>query len=318
MKKNLKIDSALYSFRFSTRKLQLVLSALMLSAGLMQNVYADISVLDDAQRTVRLDKPAKRIISLAPHVTEMIFAAGAGHLLVGVSEYSDYPEQAKKIASVGNVFALDLERVLALKPDLIVIWGSGNAKQLAKKLRDNKVTVFESEPRNFEDIASSLERIAILSGTEAVGKNTAKQFRQRLQELTETYRLEDSEKPIKVFHQMVKSPLMTVNREHFISKMISLCGGNNVFGDLKDISATITTEALLLANPEMIFSSGKDNGKLLQDWTQFPNLRAVKKQNIYSINGDWLHRAGPRVLDATEQLCKDISDVRMKHDPAKP
>jgi iron complex transport system substrate-binding protein len=298
---------------FNLRQIQLALAALMLTIGAIQTAAADVSVLDDAQRTVRLEKPAKRIISLAPHVTELIFAAGAGHLLVGVSEYSDYPEEAKKIASVGNVFALDLERVLALKPDLIVIWGSGNAKQLAKKLRDNKVTVFESEPHNFEDIASSLERISTLAGTEAIGKNAAKQFRQRLQNLSETYRLKNKEKPVNVFHQMVKSPLMTINQEHFISKMITLCGGGNVFAELKDISATITTEALLLANPDMIFNSGKDVSKLRQDWTQFPNLRAVKKQNLYSIDGDWLHRAGPRVLDATEELCKHIRDVRQKN-----
>jgi iron complex transport system substrate-binding protein len=299
---------ALYKMRY----LQSTITVLLLAIGMVQTVYADISVLDDAQRTVRLDKPAKRIISLAPHVTELIFAAGAGHLLVGVSEYSDYPDEAKKIASVGNIFALDLERVLALKPDLIVIWGSGNAKQLAKKLRDNKVTVFESEPHNFEDIASSLERISILAGTETIGKSAAKDFLHRLQNLSETYRIKDKEKPVNVFHQMVKSPLMTVNQEHFISKMITLCGGRNVFAELKDISATITTEALLLANPDMIFSSGKDDSKLRQDWTQFPNLIAVKKQNLYSINGDWLHRAGPRVLDATERLCKDIRDARQK------
>jgi len=293
-------------------RIQFALTAIILATGAMQTATADVSVLDDAQRTVRLEKPAKRIISLAPHVTEMIFAAGAGHLLVGVSEYSDYPEQAKKIASVGNIFALDLERVLALKPDLIVIWGSGNAKQLAKKLRDNKVTVFESEPHNFEDIASSLERISTLAGTETVGKNAAKLFRQRLQNLSDTYRLKDKEKAVNVFHQMIKSPLMTVNREHFISKMITLCGGHNVFAELKDISATITTEALLLANPDMIFSSGKDDQELRQNWSQFPNLTAVKKQNFYSINGDWLHRAGPRILDGTEQLCKAIRDVRQK------
>ncbi|MBC3874362.1 cobalamin-binding protein [Undibacterium flavidum] len=273
---------------------------------------ADVKVIDDGQRTVSLAQPAKRIISLAPHVTEMIFAAGAGQFLIGVSDYSDYPEQAKKIPSVGNIFALDLERLLALKPDLVIIWGTGNAKHLAKKLRDNKVTVFESEPHTFEDIASSLERIAVLSGTEAIGNIAAKQFRERLQSLSSNYRLKDKETAISVFHQMVKSPLMTVNQEHFISKMITLCGGRNVFAELKDISSTITVEALLAANPELIFSSGKDNLKLLKDWEGFPTLQAVKKQNLYSIPGDWLHRAGPRVLDATEQLCKDIAETRKK------
>ena len=286
---------------------------LIIFASLCLQAKADVSVIDDSKRVVRLEKPAKRIISLAPHVTELIFSAGAGSSLVGVSEYSDYPEDAKKIASIGSIFALDLERILALKPDLVIIWGSGNAKLLANKLRDNKLTVFENEPHNFEDIANAIEKIAILAGTEKVGLANAQQFRQRLQSLTQTYQLSDKQKPILVFHQMVKSPLMTVNREHFISKMIQLCGGRNVFADLKDISATITVEALMSANPEFIFSSGKDNSKLLNDWASFPNLIAVKKQNLYSIPGDWLHRAGPRVLDATEMLCKKIQEARMKN-----
>lgn len=286
---------------------------LVIIASLCLQAKADVSVIDDSKRIVRLEKPAKRIISLAPHVTELVFSAGAGSSLVGVSEYSDYPEEAKKIASIGSIFALDLERILALKPDLVIIWGSGNAKLLANKLRDNKLTVFENEPHNFEDIANAIEKIAILAGTEKVGLTNAQQFRQRLQILTQTYQLSDKQKPISVFHQMVKSPLMTVNREHFISKMIQLCGGRNVFADLKDISATITVEALISANPEFIFSSGKDNNKLLNDWASFPNLIAVKKQNLYSIPGDWLHRAGPRVLDATEMLCKKIQEARMKN-----
>lgn len=274
---------------------------------------ADVSIIDDSKRVVRLEKPAKRIISLAPHITELVFAAGASNALVGVSEYSDYPEDAKKIASIGSIFALDLERILALKPDLVIIWGSGNAKLLANKLRDNKLTVFENEPHNFEDIANAIEKIAILAGTEKVGLANAQLFRQRLQNLTATYQLTEKQRPVAVFHQMVKSPLMTVNREHFISKMIQLCGGKNVFADLKDISATITVEALMNANPEFIFSSGKDNSKLLNDWASFPNLIAVKKQNLYSIPGDWLHRAGPRVLDATEMLCKKIQETRNKN-----
>ncbi len=273
---------------------------------------ADVSVVDDGKREVRLSQPAKRIISLAPHVTELVFAAGAGKKLVGVSEYSDYPEEAKKIASIGSIFALDLEGLLALKPDLVIIWGTGNAKLLAQKLRDNQLKVYENEPHNFEDIASSIEKIAILSGTENIGKENARLFRQRLQKLTQDYQLRDKQIPLRVFHQMVKSPLMTVNKDHFVSKMIQTCGGVNVFADLKDISATITVEALIAANPDFIFSSGKDSSKINSEWTQFPNLNAVKRKNLFSIPGDWLHRAGPRVLDATEMLCKQISEARAK------
>jgi iron complex transport system substrate-binding protein len=275
-------------------------------------VYADVVVTDDGQRTVSLKKPAQRIISLAPHVTELVFAVGAGRFLVGVSEYSDYPEAAKKIASIGNVFALDLERVLALKPDLVIIWGTGNAKFLAQKLRNNHIPVFESEPHNYEEIASSMERIAILSGTKIEGRQAATQFRQRLQQLSSYYRLKENQTPISVFHQLNKSPLMTINQEHFISKAISLCGGRNVFSELKDLSSTITTEAVLFANPEVILTSDNDNNKIANDWNSFSNLTAVKKQNLFAIKGDWIHRFGPRVLDGTEQLCKYLSEARKK------
>jgi iron complex transport system substrate-binding protein len=289
-------------------------AALLCFSSLILNsfAFASVTVLDDAQRKVTLPHTAQRIISLAPHVTELVFAAGAGKQLVGVSEYSDYPEEAKKIASIGNIFALDLERLIALKPDLVIIWGTGNAKLLAQKLRDNKLSVFESEPHNFEDVASSIERIGALAGTENIGKANAQQFRQRLQNLSSTYKLKENQKPLNVFHEMVRSPLMTINNAHFVSTMIELCGGRNVFGDLKEQSATITTEALLLANPDVIFNSGKDNSKLKQEWANFTTLNAVKKQNFYSIDGDWLHRAGPRVLDATEQLCKDLQEARQK------
>lgn len=297
---------AMRAFRLSISSLSVFLLALCCVAPAL----ADVSVLDDAKRAVTLKQPARRIVSLAPHVTELVFAAGAGDHLVAVSDYSDFPEQAKRIPSIGSIFALDLERLLALKPDLVILWGTGNAKQLAKKLRDNQLVVFESEAHDYEDIASSIERIAILAGSAATGKAQAQQFRQRLQGLREQYRLKDQEKPVTVFHQMVKSPLMTVNREHFISKMMQLCGGQNVFADLKDISSTITVEALLLANPDMIFSGGKENGKLAHEWAQLPRLNAVKHHAIYSINGDWLHRSGPRVLDATEQLCRAIKEVR--------
>lgn len=284
--------------------------AILLALCWATAAHADVSVLDDAKRPVALKQPAKRIISLAPHVTELVFAAGAGDRLVAVSDYSDFPEQAKQIPSIGSIFALDLERLLALKPDLVIIWGTGNAKQLAKRLRDNKLVVFESEAHDYEEIASSIERIATLAGTDATGKMKAQEFRQRLQKLRDQYRLKAQEKPITVFHQMVKNPLMTVNHEHFISKMMQLCGGQNVFADLKEISSTITVEALLLANPDMIFSGGKENKKLPDEWAQLPRLNAVKNRAIYSINGDWLHRSGPRVLDATEQLCLAIKEVR--------
>lgn len=272
---------------------------------------ADIRVQDDAGRTVRLEQPAQRIVSLAPHVTELLFAAGAGNKLAAVTDYSDYPEAAKKIPSIGNIFALDLERLLAIKPDLIVIWGTGNARVLAEKLRGHHLVVYESEPRNYEMIASSIEKLGKLAGSEKEAQQFSSDFRQRLQKLRQTYQLAPDTPAVGVFYQMIQRPLMTPNDQHMISAAIRLCGGKNVFGHLKDFSATISQEAVLAANPDMLLTSG-ENTESLASWKQFSMLNAVRKQQMYAIKGDWLNRSGPRILDATEALCQHISTARKK------
>jgi iron complex transport system substrate-binding protein len=273
---------------------------------------ASVTVLDDARHSVTLSKPAQRIISLAPHATELLFQAGAGHLIVAVSDYSDYPEAAKKIISVGSILATDLERLIALKPDLVVLWGTGNAKLLASKLRNHHVTVYESEPRDFETIASSLERLAHLAGTDATGKIAANNFRERLNFLTKKYQLKDREKPLSVFYQIWSKPLMTLNDQHLVSSAIRLCGGKNIFGTLKEISPTVSTEAVLAANPQVIISSSGEQQDSLLDWRRFPHIDAVKKANLFTIKEDLLNRSGPRVLDGTETLCQVLAATRNK------
>lgn len=271
-----------------------------------------VSTVDDAGRTVTLSRPAQRILSLAPHATELLFAAGAGALLVGVSDYSDYPEQAKKISSVGNIFALDLERVIALKPDLVVVWGTGNAKLLVNKLRDIHVTVFESEPRNFETVASSLERLSVLTGTEKAGNAAAVKFRTRLESLRQTYQLNAATPPVRVFYQVWSKPLMTLNDQHLVSAAIRLCGGKNIFADLKELSPTVSTEAVLAANPQAIITSTGERQDMLADWRQFSAVSAVSKGNLFTVKSDLINRAGPRVLDGTEDLCKHLATARAK------
>jgi iron complex transport system substrate-binding protein len=273
---------------------------------------ANVSAQDDAKHIIKLATPAKRIISLAPHATELLFEAGAGHLIVGVSDYSDYPEAAKKIAPIGNIFALDLERLIILKPDLIVVWGTGNAKLIADKLRGLKIPVFESEPRSFEMLASSLERLSILTGLDETGVAAANRFRNRLDLLRSTYALKPSEKKISVFYQVWGKPLMTLNNQHLVSSAISLCGGVNIFGDLKDLSPSVTIEAVLAADPQVIITTSGEQQDNLSNWLQFSKLSAVSKANLYTIKGDWLNRAGPRVLDGTEELCKNLKIARTK------
>ncbi|MEB0140038.1 MULTISPECIES: cobalamin-binding protein [unclassified Undibacterium] len=270
---------------------------------------AALCVIDDAGRNVCLERPAQRIVSLAPHATELLFAAGAATRVIAVSDYSDYPLAARNLPSIGNVFAIDTERLLAIQPDLVVIWGTGNARQLAQQLRNKHIHVFESEPRDFETVASSIERLALLAGTEALGRPAAAQFRQRLAGLRERYRQPASTPPLTVLYQVWKQPLMTLNDEHLISAAIRLCGGKNPFGLLKETSPTITTEAVLAADPAMIVT-GADNTDSLMQWRTLPVLQAVRKNHLVAIKADWLNRAGPRILDGTEALCKEIAQVR--------
>lgn len=295
--------------------MQLVrLCSLFFSCALLCNfANATVTALDDSQRSVSLSKPAQRIISLAPHATELLFAVGAGAQVVGVSEYSDYPEQAKKIASVGNIFALDLERIIALRPDLVVVWGTGNAKLIVNKLRDNHVAVFESEPLDFETIATSMERLSVLTGTQASGQEAAKKFRLRLESLRSTYKLNEGQKNLSVFYQVWRKPLMTLNDQHVISSAIRLCGGVNVFGSMKEISPTVNFESVLSRNPQVIIASSGEKQDVLTEWRQFPRLAAVSKDNLFVIKGDWITRSGPRILDGVEELCKGLQGARKKN-----
>lgn len=273
---------------------------------------AAVSVTDDAQHAVSLDQPARRIVSLAPHTTELLFAVGAGPRVIGVSEYSDYPEQAQKIPSVGNVFALDVERLLALQPDLVVVWGTGNGAAVADKLRKLHLNVYQSDPHDYDGIATSMERLAILAGTPATGQAAAATFRQRLDGLRKTYRQAPGTRPVTVFYQIWRNPLMTLNDTHMVSAAIRLCGGENIFGKLRGISPTVNVEAVLKANPEVIMTTDAEKQEALADWLRFTKLAAIEKSNLYVVKADWIDRSGPRILDGTEAVCKDLDNARKK------
>lgn len=268
---------------------------------------ASISVVDDAGRTVTLTAPARRIVSLAPHATELVYASGAGAAVVGVSEYSTYPPEARKLPSVGGVSALDLERVLALKPDLVVVWGSGNSATQIARLRQIGIPVFESEPRSFEMVATSLERLGKLGGTEPVAREAASAFRERLTRLEKTYKHRPA---VSVFYQIWRSPLMTLNGEHLVSSGLQLCGGRNIFADLPQLAPTVSTEAVLKADPDAIIASSGAKDDALHPWRRFEGMRAVKRGNLYTVDGELMNRAAPRVLDGVEALCRVLEKAR--------
>lgn len=271
--------------------------------------FASVSAVDDTNRTVTLAAPAQRIVSLAPHVTELLFAAGAGKKIVGVSDYSDYPPDAKKIASVGGATSLDLERIIALKPDLVVVWGNGNSAAQLARLRTLSIPIFDSQPQDFSTIATSLERLAKLSGTEPIGQAAANSFRDRVKSLAATY---EKRPTVSVFYQIWQSPLMTLNDAHMVSAAIRLCGGKNVFGKLPQLAPTISIEAVLQADPETIITGSSAKDERLAEWRRFPRLTAVKRDNLFSLNSDTMSRASPRILDGSEALCKVLDMARSR------
>ena len=278
-------------------------------------VHADLVVKDDSGQEVRLKAPAKRIITLAPHAAESLYAAGAGDKLVGTVDYSDYPPEAKKVPRVGGYSRIDLEAVAALKPDLVLAWESGNNMTQVDKLRALGLTVYVSQPNTIDNIANQIERLGQLAGTEAIANATADRFRKRLDSLRTT----NASKPkVRVFYQIWKTPLMTVGGPQIISDAIKICGGDNVFGHLKQMAPNVTVEAVLEADPEAIVATGMGDAKpeWLHDWDKWTRMTAVKRDNLFHINPDIMQRHTPRILDGTEKLCAHL-DVARSRRPAK-
>ena len=216
------------------------------------HAQAAITVTDDTGATVTLAAPAQRVISLAPHVTELLYAAGGGAKMVGAVSYSDYPPEAKQLPRVGDNKALDLERIVALKPDLIVVWRHGNAQRQLDRLRELHVPLFFSEPHHLDDVAVSLTKLGQLLGTSPTADAAAAAYRPDIARLRTQYA---NRPPVSVFYQVWDQPLMTLNGEHMVSDVIALCGGRNVFAKLEPLVPTVSTEAVLAANPEAIVTA---------------------------------------------------------------
>ncbi|MGI4849389.1 MAG: cobalamin-binding protein [Janthinobacterium lividum] len=271
--------------------------------------YSDaaLTVQDDSGHAIVLAHPARRIVSLAPHATELLFAAGAGNAVVGVTDYSDYPAAARTIPGLGSSAGFDLERIAAMKPDLIVAWGSGNPAAKLATLRRMGFVVFESEPRQFETIATSLERLAHLSGTDKVGADAAQAFRARLAAL----RASHQDLPtVSVFYQIWRAPLMTLNGAHLVSQAITLCGGVNIFAALAPLAPTVSIESVVNANPDAIVTSADGHADALAEWRRYGAMKAVRENHLYTLPPDAMSRPGPRVLDGTKALCRQLTRAR--------
>ncbi len=288
------------------------LALLLASAATTVALAAGPSARDDAGVLLTLPAPAQRIVSLSPHAAELLFAAGAGKQLVGVSRYSDFPPQVRQLPLVGDSARLDLEAVLSLHPDLVVAWGSALPERTLRALQQLGLPVFRSEPRSLEMIASNVERLAELAGSAPAGHAAAQALRARIAALR---RAHAGLPPLPVFVQIWASPLMTVNRDQVISDALLACGARNLFADQALQATTVDPEAVVAADPVAIISGidPADPGSTRAEfsrWRALPHMRAVARQHLIGVPSDLLGRPGPRQVDAAEQLCRALDRVR--------
>lgn len=278
----------------------------LLAAG---TANAAITVTDDAGRTVTLAAPAHRIVSLAPNITDALFAAGAGAYVVGTSRFSDHPADAKKVAIVGDATMIDLERIVGLKPDIIVVWRSGTPAAQVEKLSRLGIPIFYSETTRLADVAPATRRFGVLAGTEEVADRNATSFDAALATLRTRY---SGKARLKVFYQIWDRPLMTIGRAQIIDDALDLCGGDNIFADLSQAAPTVTREAVLARNPDVILS-GDGGHDALADWRQSGFLSAVKHGNVMTIDAPTLALPSPSILGSVDLLCHTLDDARTRN-----
>jgi iron complex transport system substrate-binding protein len=271
---------------------------------------AAISVQDDAGTTVTLSQPARRIVSLSPHVTELLFAAGAGDFIVGTVSYSDYPAAAKSIPRIGDNRQVDIERLVAAKPDLLVVWRHNASTRQMEQLRSLGIPLFYSEPHKLDDVPETLQKLGRLAGTEERAQRSADELRRTLFDLRARF----GHRPVvRVFYQVWDRPLYTLNESHIVSDAIRLCGGENIYAKLPAPAPTVTIESVLQEDPEAIVSGERKEGSSdLEHWKKYVRMTAVRRNNLIGIDGDLLNRPGPRIVNGAAVLCERLEQVRAR------
>lgn len=283
------------------------LAVLCLSAAVIVRAAA----VDDFGRSVSPAHSPPRIVSLAPGATEMLFAAGAGRLIVATSEYSDEPAAAKQLPRIGDSNAVDMERLVVLRPDVVVVWPGGNNAAQIGKIESLRIPIYRHRIDSLNDLPASLRRLGVLSGTQTVADANAARLQARLHELRAKY---GNRKPVRVLLQVWNKPIYTVGGKHIMSDVLKVCGAENVFGDLQDLGPAVELEAVIARNPEMIVAAAPRpaSAEWAQDWKKLPSLRAVKANNVVVFEDQRLSRLGPSVVDAGEALCKEIDAARSR------
>ncbi len=301
-----------------------VLAALLIAAPLLAPLAAplaraEVAAIDDAGQRVALAQPARRIVALSPHAAELVFAAGAGRWLAGTVAGSDYPAAAKGVQRVGDVNAIDLERVVALAPDLVVTWPYTTAAQL-DVLRRRGVAVFTADAKHIDGIAVDIERLGTLAGTPGEAAAAAARFRGELAAATSVATAGASPgapaagapapaqrevAPLRVFYEVWGDPIYTIGGTQLITEAIARCGGVNVFASSPVPAPMVDVEAVIAADPQVIIA-GIEGGKAppwLDAWKRWPRISAVSRGALRTVDADLLHRPGPRFARGVAALC---------------
>jgi iron complex transport system substrate-binding protein len=283
-----------------------VLALLLIAAGAVG--AGQDTVTDDAGRTLAADPPARRIVALAPHLAELVHAAGAGAALVGAVRFSDYPAAVRSVPSVGDANGIDVERVLALRPTLVLAWSSGNRPADLARLEALGLRVFRSEPRTLEDVASTLRRIGRLAGTAQTAEAAIGSYQAALARATRT--APQGRAPL-VFIQIWDTPPMTVSGAHLISRVVERCGGRNAFAALPVLAGSVSLESMVAADPEVVVAAVESARAhaIGATWQRWPKVKAVAAGRVHVIDPDLVTRATPRIAQGVAQVCAWIAQA---------
>ena len=267
-----------------------------------------IEVTDNFDRIITLEKPANRIISLAPHTTENLFSAGAGDRIIAVVEYSDYPEAANALPSLGSYAQFSIETIVSMQPDLIVAWRGGNNGEALDQLERLGMTIYYSEPRSFDDILVNIRNFSKLADSEDKMDPSVNQI---METITKNRKQFQDRSPVTVFYQVWSDPLMTLNGEHFITHVLEVCGAVNLFAELPIIAPRVDIESVIAANPDAIVTgTNDDNPADMSMWHKWTSINAVKHNHFLFVDSDSMHRHTMRMLNSIEGFCRQIDTVR--------
>lgn len=285
----------------------LLLVALLLWCGA---THAEAWIFtDDSGVSTSFDAPPQRVISLSPNLTELAYTAGLGSRMVAVSAYSDYPPEAKKLPQVGDAFRLDWERIVALKPDLVLAWASGLSARDRAMFEKLKLKILVLEQRNLEDIPKSLRALGRLSNSESVAENAALEFEQQRDDILRIY---SDRSMVRIYFQIAATPQLTINGKHIISDVLRLCGAHNVFASAPLLVPAISDEALVQAQPQIMLGMAttfEEEEKIRLSWRKLPII-AVQQGRMGFVHPDLVSRATSRILLGARLICEQVDAVR--------